>query len=79
MINKIKEAALETLTIEASAVEKLKERIDEEFVAAVQCILDCKARVVVTGMGKSGHVGRKMAATFASTGTPAFFMHFQQW
>ena len=75
MINKIKEAALETLTIEASAVEKLKERIDEEFVAAVQCILDCKARVVVTGMGKSGHVGRKMAATFASTGTPAFFMH----
>ena len=75
MVDKIKEAALETLTIEADAVEKLKERIDDEFVAAVQCILDCKARVVVTGMGKSGHIGRKMAATFASTGTPAFFMH----
>ena len=75
MVDKIKEAALETLTIEADAVEKLKGRIDDEFVAAVQCILDCKARVVVTGMGKSGHIGRKMAATFASTGTPAFFMH----
>ena len=75
MVDKIKEAALETLTIEAEAVEKLKGRIDDEFVAAVQCILDCKARVVVTGMGKSGHIGRKMAATFASTGTPAFFMH----
>ena len=54
---------------------KLKARIDDEFEAAVKCILDCKARVVVTGMGKSGHVGRKIAATFASTGTPAFFMH----
>ena len=75
MIEQIKKAALETLVIEADAVEKLKSRIDEEFVAAVQCILDCKARVVVTGMGKSGHIGRKMAATFASTGTPAFFMH----
>ena len=75
MIEQIKKAALETLVIEADAVEKLKSRIDEEFVAAVQCILDCKARVVVTGMGKSGHIARKMAATFASTGTPAFFMH----
>ncbi len=75
MVEQIKKAALDTLSIEASAVEKLKTRIDEEFVAAVRCILDCKARVVVTGMGKSGHIGRKMAATFASTGTPAFFMH----
>ena len=75
MVEQIKKAALETLSIEAAAVDKLKMRIDEEFVAAVQCILDCKARVVVTGMGKSGHIGRKMAATFASTGTPAFFMH----
>jgi len=72
---KIKEKAIETLEIEAEAVQKLKERIDDEFVAAVQCILDCQARVVVTGMGKSGHIGRKIAATLASTGTPAFFMH----
>ena len=71
----IKEKAIETLGIEAEAVLKLKARIDDEFEAAVKCILDCKARVVVTGMGKSGHVGRKIAATFASTGTPAFFMH----
>lgn len=72
---KIKEKAIETLEIEADAVQKLKDRIDDEFVAAVQCILDCPARVVVTGMGKSGHIGRKIAATLASTGTPAFFMH----
>lgn len=72
---KIKEKAIETLDIEAEAVLKLKERIDDEFAAAVQCILDCQARVIVTGMGKSGHVGRKIAATLASTGTPAFFMH----
>ncbi|MDY5717504.1 MAG: KpsF/GutQ family sugar-phosphate isomerase [Selenomonas sp.] len=71
----IKEKAIETLEIEAEAVLKLKARIDDEFEAVVKCILDCKARVVVTGMGKSGHVGRKIAATFASTGTPAFFMH----
>lgn len=71
----IKEKAIETLEIEAEAVLQLKARIDDEFEAAVKCILDCKARVVVTGMGKSGHVGRKIAATFASTGTPAFFMH----
>lgn len=71
----IKEKAIETLEIESEAVLKLKARIDDEFEAAVKCILDCKARVVVTGMGKSGHVGRKIAATFASTGTPAFFMH----
>ncbi len=71
----IREKAVEALKIEAEAVEHLTERIDDEFQRAVQCILDCPARVVVTGMGKSGHIGRKMAATFASTGTPAFFMH----
>lgn len=69
------EKAIETLDIEMKSVEALKARIDDEFVAAVQCILDCSARVVVTGMGKSGHIGRKIAATLASTGTPAFFMH----
>ncbi len=71
----IKEKAIEALKIEADAVERLTERIDDEFEKAVQAILDCSARVVVTGMGKSGHIGRKMAATFASTGTPSFFMH----
>ena len=71
----IREKAIETLDIEAEAVLRLKDRIDAEFEAAAKCILSCNARVVVTGMGKSGHVGRKMAATFASTGTPAFFMH----
>lgn len=67
--------ALETLDIEAAAVLGLKTRIDEQFVAAVQAILAVRGRVVVMGMGKSGHVGRKIAATLASTGTPAMFVH----
>ncbi len=71
----IKNRAIETLKIEAEAVENLIPRIDDEFVSAVEEILKCHGRVVVTGMGKSGHVGRKIAATLASTGTPAFFMH----
>lgn len=71
----IREKAMATLDIEAAAVKKLQENIDEEFIRAVQCILACEARIIVTGMGKSGHVGRKIAATFASTGTPSFFMH----
>ena len=71
----IKERAIETLDIEGKAVLALKDRIGDEFVAAVNCILKCPARVVVTGMGKSGHVGRKIAATLASTGTPSFFLH----
>ncbi len=74
-MNKIKETALETLDIEGKAVLALKDRIGDEFVAVVNCILNCPARVVVTGMGKSGHVGRKIAATLASTGTPSFFVH----
>lgn len=71
----IKERAIETLKIEATAIENLIPRVDDEFVEAVEEILRCKGRVVVTGMGKSGHVGRKIAATLASTGTPAFFLH----
>jgi len=71
----IREKAIETLKIEAEAVEKLTGRVNDEFEAALRKILECSARVVVTGMGKSGHVGRKIAATLASTGTPAFFMH----
>ena len=75
MAQSIREKAIETLELEARAVAQLVERIDDDFEAAVRAILDCKARVVVTGMGKSGHVGRKIAATLASTGTPSFFMH----
>ncbi|CAM4264964.1 KpsF/GutQ family sugar-phosphate isomerase [Acinetobacter pragensis] len=67
--------ALETLSIERNALEVLAAEIDERFTKACEIILQCKGRVVVTGMGKSGHIGRKMAATFASTGTPSFFMH----
>jgi len=60
---------------EAEAVAALADRIDESFAAACRLILDCTGRVVVTGMGKSGHIGGKIAATLASTGTPAFFVH----
>ena len=71
----IKDRAIETLQLEAKAVENLVDRIDDEFVFVVEEILKCDGRVIVTGMGKSGHVGRKIAATLASTGTPSFFLH----
>lgn len=67
--------ALETLSIEQQAIQILATQIDERFSRACEIILQCKGRLVITGMGKSGHIGRKMAATFASTGTPSFFMH----
>ena len=67
--------ARKVLTIEASEINALASRLDANFEAAVALILQCKGRVVVSGMGKSGHVGGKIAATLASTGTPAFFMH----
>ena len=67
--------AHETFDIEAAAVLGLKHRIGASFARAVQRMLDVRGRVVVTGMGKSGHIGRKMAATLASTGTPALFVH----
>ena len=67
--------ARETLQIEAAAVTALAERVDQGIVQAVQCLMNCTGRVVVTGMGKSGHIGRKLAATLASTGTPAMFVH----
>ncbi len=65
-------AVIET---EAQAVKALLSRIDEKFVQACQLLIECQGRIVVTGMGKSGHIGGKIAATFASTGTPAFFVH----
>ena len=67
--------ARDTLDIEAHALLGLKARLDERFVQAVQLMLHVQGRVVVTGMGKSGHIGRKIAATLASTGTPALFVH----
>ena len=67
--------ARRALAIEARAVEALLARLDGRFAAACQVCLDCQGRVVVTGMGKSGHIARKIAATLASTGTPAFFLH----
>jgi len=71
----MKEHAKRVLRIEADAVAALIDRIDEHFEQAVELVLNCKSRVVVTGMGKSGLIGKKIAATFASTGTPAFFLH----
>jgi len=67
--------AREVLRIEAEAVAALAERIDERLADACALLLACRGRVVVSGMGKSGHVARKIAATFASTGTPSFFVH----
>ena len=67
--------ARETLAIEIQSLQALAQRLDESFVQVVQAILVTPGRVVVTGMGKSGHIGCKIAATLASTGTPAFFMH----
>ena len=67
--------ARKVLLIEAKEIEALASSLDTNFEAAVALILHCKGRVVVSGMGKSGHIGGKIAATLASTGTPAFFMH----
>lgn len=67
--------AIDAINTEMAALALLTEQIDDRFAQACDIILACKGRVVVTGMGKSGLIGRKIAATFASTGTPAFFMH----
>lgn len=65
----------DVLRMEAEAILELVPRVDEHFAAAVSMILDCPGRTVITGMGKSGIIGRKMAATLASTGTPSFYLH----
>ena len=67
--------AAEVLDIESRAVDTLRSRLDASFAAACELCMDTPGRVVVTGMGKSGHIGNKIAATLASTGTPSFFMH----
>ena len=69
------EQAKRCLAVEARAIEQLMDRINGEFDQAVGMILECKGRIVVTGIGKSGLIGRKVSATLASTGTPSFFLH----
>tara|TARA_B100002003_G_scaffold42000_1_gene37423 strand:- start:98 stop:1066 length:969 start_codon:yes stop_codon:yes gene_type:complete len=69
------EIAKTVIQAETDSILKLKNRIDNNFVEACQLLVSCQGKVVVIGMGKSGHIGRKIAATLASTGTPAFFVH----
>jgi len=68
-------SAQRVIDIEAQAIQNLSTRLDDKFVTACNILLACEGKVVVCGMGKSGHIGNKIAATLASTGTPAFFMH----
>ena len=70
-----RQSALNTIRIERDAIASLEGRIGESFTRACEAIMACRGRVVVTGMGKSGHIGHKIAATLASTGTPSFFVH----
>lgn len=69
------ETAKEVLEIEAKSINDLKNRLGHEIEQAVEILYNCKGRVIVTGMGKSGHIGRKIAATLSSTGTPSYFLH----
>ena len=73
--HKFRESALRAIEIERAAIDALTDRVDGHFVRACEVIMACRGRVVVTGMGKSGHIGNKIAATLASTGTPSFFVH----
>ena len=73
--SKFKELAAQVIDIETNAVANLHTYIDDHFAKACQYMFDCSGRVIVIGMGKSGHIGGKIAATLASTGTPAFFVH----
>lgn len=71
----IRAAGLAVISTETEALENLKPRIDANFIAACETLLECKGRIIVSGMGKSGHIAGKIAATLASTGSPAFFVH----
>lgn len=75
VLSKITESAKEVLDIEAKSILRLKENIGPEFEQAIDILYNCKGRVIVTGMGKSGLIGKKIAATMSSTGTPAYFLH----
>lgn len=72
---KLLELGRAVIATEVAALNQLPERINENFLLACLAILDCRGRLIVLGMGKSGHIGKKIAATFSSTGTPAFFVH----
>ena len=72
---KIRAAGLAVISTETEALNNLKSRIDDSFISACETLLDCKGRIIVSGMGKSGHIAGKIAATLASTGSPAFFVH----
>lgn len=74
-VNNICKSASTVINIEVEAIKSLLTRIDDKFAQACQYLMDCQGRVIVFGMGKSGHIGNKIAATLASTGTPAFFIH----
>jgi arabinose-5-phosphate isomerase len=74
-MNNFKQLALDVIHIEQQAIAELVQYIDQGFELACQLMFDCQGRVIIVGMGKSGHVGGKIAATLASTGTPAFFVH----
>lgn len=71
----IQENIKRVVEVEARAISSLVEQIDESFERAFTLLMNCKGKVIVTGVGKSGHIGKKIAATFASTGTPSFFVH----
>lgn len=68
-------SGLRTVRVESAAVQRLQQAINADFARACELLLHCEGRIIVTGMGKSGHIGRKIAATLASTGSPAFFVH----
>ena len=74
-LNTINDLAIEVLQIEADSILELKNRINKDFEKAIEILYNCKGRVIVTGMGKSGHIGKKIAATLSSTGTPSYFLH----
>ena len=75
LMKTISDVAKEVLDIEANSILRLKNNIGEDFDRAVDILYNCKGRVIITGMGKSGLIGRKIAATLTSTGTPSYFLH----
>ena len=74
-MSEIKEVAKKVLKDESEGIELLKDFFDDNFSSAIKKILDIKGKVIVTGVGKSGHIGKKISATMSSTGTPSYFVH----